>query len=416
MSYEDMLARAKERAAELKAIEGDFSDEQLDEIAQLDTEIKSLCEKIAKNKAAKESLASIAASDVDAEAKAAPHVEKKERPRSFGEAFVQSKSYSDFRDAYPTGVGAGSAVNIARTTLGGMDDYFVGRKSGALLTTADAHLQNVRLPMVDQIDRPKLSLLDLVSRGQCSGNFEYLQVTSVTRKAAIVAEATSNQDGLKPISEIGTQLADAKVYTYADGYDVTNQMLSDAPALASYLNSELAYSLDSVIEDKLLNGTGVSGEPKGILTTSGVQEQTYTGSAIDDASAMEFIKAARKAITKITRLGGSVGAILLSPEMDEAIDLLQDAEKRFYGSGPYGIGPATLWGRPRVTSERLTATTAIVGDFNQVSLLDREGLSVSVFNQHKDYAQRNLNYVRAELRAAQVIWKPKHLCVVKAAG
>ena len=65
-----------------------------------------------------------------------------------------------------------------------------------------------------------------------------------------------------------------------------------------------------------------------------------------------------------------------------------------------------------MTSERLVDTTAVLGDFKQVALLDREGLSVLAFNQHKDYAQRNLTYVRAELRAAQVIWKPNRLVVV----
>lgn len=52
--------------------------------------------------------------------------------------------------------------------------------------------------------------------------------------------------------------------------------MADAPAFATYMNQELEYPLDNVVEDKLPNGTGASGEPKGILTTTGVQEQNYT--------------------------------------------------------------------------------------------------------------------------------------------
>jgi HK97 family phage major capsid protein len=107
--------------------------------------------------------------------------------------------------------------------------------------------------------------------------------------------------------------------------------------------------------------------------------------------------------------GGRVDAILLNPEDLEAIDLLQDANNRFYGQGPFGSGPQTLWGRPVVLSERIDAGSFLLGDFKQVALLDREGLSVLAFNQHKDYAQRNMTYVRAELRAAQVVWKPSRL-------
>ena len=94
---------------------------------------------------------------------------------------------------------------------------------------------------------------------------------------------------------------------------------------------------------------------------------------------------------------------------------MQDADKRFYGNGPFGIGPSTLWGVPVATSEKITKGQALLGDFKQVQLLDREGLSVTAFNQHKDYAQRNLVYVRAELRAGVVIWRPNRLALVKTA-
>ena len=49
-----------------------------------------------------------------------------------------------------------------------------------------------------------------------------------------------------------------------------------------------------------------------------------------------------------------------------------------------------------------------------VQVLDRSGLTVEAFNQHKDYASRNLTYVRAELRAAQVIWRPANFVVLEA--
>jgi HK97 family phage major capsid protein len=323
---------------------------------------------------------------------------------ALGERFMKSAPYQTFAKAHASGVGAGSPINIDRVRIGSMKDFFVNRKA---LVSGDAHAPAVRMPTIDQVSRDQLSLLDLVSRGTTGGNFEYVQITSVTRNAAIVPEATSGTDAaaLKPVSEIGTALADAKVYTYADGYDVTNQLLSDAPAFASYLDGELRYSLDAVVEEKLLNGSGVSGEPVGILNTTGIQEADFTG-----ANTIDLVKGVRKGITKVSRLqGGRVDAILLNPEDLEAIDLLQDANNRFYGQGPFGSGPQTLWGRPVVLSERIDAGSFLLGDFKQVALLDREGLSVLAFNQHKDYAQRNMTYVRAELRAAQVVWKPSRL-------
>lgn len=432
MNVREQLKKALARVAELKAIEGDFTKEQLEEITQLDTDIKSYREQIKANEAAKSALGEIGEDDSDDDdqtpdphAKSgAPRAKVRDRDdhtvaKAFGSEFVTSEAYETFRKTYPSGLGSGSVVNLGRVKVGTMGDYFTARK--ATLVSDLGHVQPIRMPTIDQVDRNRLTFLDLISRGQTGGNFEYVQITGVNRNAAIVPEATGPDDAaaLKPVSDMTTNLEDAKVYTYADGYDVTNQLLSDAPAFASYMNTELAYSLDNVIEDKLLNGTGVSGEPKGLLNTTGVQSQEYaltTAGVIDEAAAMAFVKGIRKAITKVTRLpGGTVDAIVLSPEMDEAIDLLQDANNRFYGQGPFGAGPATLWGRPRVTSERLVDTSAILGDFKQVALLDREGLSINAFNQHKDYAQRNMVYVRAELRAAQVVWKPNRLVVVTGA-
>jgi hypothetical protein len=43
-------------------------------------------------------------------------------------------------------------------------------------------------------------------------------------------------------------------------------------------------------------------------------------------------------------------------------------------------------------------------------------MSVLAFNQHKDYAQRNLTYLRAEFRALQLIRQPAKLAVVSLAS
>ena len=62
------------------------------------------------------------------------------------------------------------------------------------------------------------------------------------------------------------------------------------------------------------------------------------------------------------------------------------------------------------------AGQAIVGDFKTIHLLTRSPIEILVFNQHKDYAQRNLNYVRAEMRAMQLFRAPGKLAVVDLAA
>ncbi|MFJ2514691.1 phage major capsid protein [Streptomyces griseoviridis] len=419
-----LLKEAADIVAKAQAEDGrDFTDDEVTRINEIKTESDEVEAKVKaadEAQAAAAAMAGKAAAQAGGTPKPAPgQLQVKDRQEdgdavTLGARFVKSALYGEFRKQHPSGLGEGSAVDIGRTRVGSMKEWLAGRKATAApLQVALGHIQPVRMPMVDQVDRDNLSILDLISRGESDGPFEYLQVTGVTRNAAVVPDEILPGDSVvKPTSTIQTELADAKPYTYADGYDVTNALLSNAPALATYMDNELEYSLDWVIEDKLLNGTGTSGQPKGILHTTGVQELTYT----PGADAMAQVKAIRQAITKITTLpGGNVTAALMSPEDDEAWDLLQDANDRFFGQGPFGQGPNTSWGRARALSQRLSPGTVILGDWRQVALLDVEGLSILAFNQHKDYAQRNLVYVRAELRAEQVIWKPNRLIVVKPA-
>lgn len=73
-----------------------------------------------------------------------------------------------------------------------MKEFFANRK--AAIDTGTARIQNIRVPMVDMVDRPQLTLLDLISRGQTGGNFEYVQVTGVNRGAGIVPENTGSDE------------------------------------------------------------------------------------------------------------------------------------------------------------------------------------------------------------------------------
>lgn len=404
MNPKEMLAAAQLKVANAaKLVQADASEENIKALEDANVEHD---EAFARVERAQKALGAMERS-AEEEKKATPDVRV-----SLGERFTKSESYEGFQSKYPNGAPREAAISLDNVQVGSLAEYEANRK--AAMTTDIAHLPPQQFPMVDQTLRPRLSLLDLISRGSIStSSVEYLQITAITRNADIVPENTGNDatDTLKPISELSTQLADAKVYAYADGYTVTNQLLADAPALATFLNNEFRYSLSAVIEDKLLNGTGTSGEPRGLLETTGVQQLTYTAGP----SIRNLIEAVRKAKTKITLAEGTAQAVLINPEDDEAIDLLADNDGRYFSNGPFGLGPSTLWGLPRVLSTKVPVGTAITGEFTQLALLDREGLSVVAFNQHKDYAQRNLTYVRAELRAAQVNWRPARFAVIESA-
>lgn len=411
--YKTALDRMAEIADGAKAESREFTEAEITEIAELETTADDLDVKVKAADGAQAAVARLAGKSSARPAPALSAVTDRQEAADagdLGDAFVKSTAYRGFRENHPGGFGEGTPIQLERVKVGSLASLTRGFKAdGAPLQVSLEHAQNIRLPMVDLTTPMPLTILDLISHGTIGGQgFEYLQITSVTRNAALVADEILPGDStVKPTSTMGTNLATAHAYTYADGYTVTNQMLADAPALASYLNSQLKYGVNAVVEDKILNGSGSGGNPTGILATSGVQAQAFD---------TDMITTMRKAITKLTKIGAPITAVLVSPEDDEAFDLLKDADGRYYGAGPWASGPGTIWGRQRVVSQRLTQGTAILGNFKTVSLMDREGLSVLAFNQHKDYAARNLVYVRAELRAAQAVFKPAELVVADLAA
>jgi hypothetical protein len=334
--------------------------------------------------------------------------------KSLGERFVNSAEYRDFQKSHPFGLGSNSdgesqPIRIQAKAIG---ERYVSKADPAPLnydTTGNARAVRTN-DVEDLVYRPARRLLDLVTRGTTNLPwFQYRQIISKTNGASLTNEAkdtlgTTPQTGLKPLSTLTTQTADARAFTYADGMEVTNQELSDDGIIRALIDATLRENLEIEMERVLLNGAGTADEPAGILATSGVLQQAFV---------TDMPTTVRKAITKLTTTSGAnIKGVVLHPSDDETWDLLKDLQNRYLGNGPFGIGPKSAWGFERINSQALTPGQALVGDFSTIQLLQLEALTVLAFNQHKDYAQRNLTYIRAEERAVQLIRNPARLCIV----
>jgi HK97 family phage major capsid protein len=406
MTPQEKLAALVKEAAELrtKAQGDDFTEADADRATAIAKEHGELTALIARQKNISDQLSFAGAG--------APTQTSEETPgedvaKTLGEAFVKSAAYRDFRKAHPSGVGKGTPISIKAGNLG------IRKVDPAPLNSPDAgNSRAVRTGDVDDlVYRPERRLLEVITRGSTNLPwFQYRQVISKTNNASLVNEAvtssgTTPATGLKPLSTLDTTTAEAKAFTYADGMEVTNQELSDDGIIRTLIDSTLRENVDILTEDVLLNGAGSADEPAGILATSGVLGQVFT---------VDAVTSIRKAITKLrVTSGAQIRGVLLNPEDDEAWDLLKDLDDRYLGQGPFGMGPGTAWGYERIVSQAIPVGQAIIGDFKTIQLLDLEPLAIEAFNQHKDYAQRNLVYIRAEKRAVQLIRNAARLCVVE---
>lgn len=341
--------------------------------------------------------------------------ESKASTYGLAQKFIESAEYKHFKSM--TGGSPSNSerqVALPSVKLGSYNDV-IERKANRL-TTDIAHPVAQTFPMIDQVVRQELTLMDLVSKGRIdSDSLRYVQIVNVTRNAALQPEnKVEASDKLKPLSDMTTNVETASVFGYADGYEVTTQMLADSAAFATFMDNELRYSIRKVQEHYLLNGTGTNGEPKGVLNTTGIQGLSYDGSGATPERAL--IEKIRTGIRKVREKGGSTTAILLSPEDNEAIDLMKDANGNYMFGGPAQVGQQMLWGRPRVVSDQMEKGDVLLGEFNQIAWMDRDGISVEAFTQHKDYAQRNLVYVRAEARGLQAFWRPARMLLLQPQG
>ena len=223
----------------------------------------------------------------------------------------------------------------------------------------------------------------------------------------VITSAPVAGAGVKPESGIAFRKANADVVTVAHWMPVTKRALSDASQIRALIDQFLSRGIDLELDRLILTGNATTpvGEEEfnGILNTTGVQSQAFS---------TNLPQTIRKAITKATNKGAVVGAVLMSPEEDEALDLMADTTGRYFSQGPFGSGPSTIWGRPRLVVPALTGKSKfILGDFTQCVLWDREDTSITATDSHADFFIRNLVAILAEARVAFGIFNPSMLVI-----
>lgn len=255
----------------------------------------------------------------------------------------------------------------------------------------------------------EMSLLDLIPRGRTgSDTVEYVEETTWTRAATTVAEATGftattlGGTGIKPESAFAYTTRTSSVQTIATWTPITTRMLADYPQVESLIDNRLLMDLDLTMESLVATGAGTGTDFTGLTNASGINVQ---GKGTDSNQDAIFKGAQLVRTTGLSR----PSAIAISPT-DFALIRLARENAATATFGGYLMGPPsqggflTLWGLPVVQTLALPAGTALVGDFQQCMLFDREQATVRT-GYVNDQFIRNMLTLLAELRAAFAIWR-----------
>lgn len=314
-------------------------------------------------------------------------------PHSLGDIFTQNPQVKQYLDQFkgrhvPNQLG----INTPRVELNASLKE-LGQKAlitGLSDTSAGAF---VRTQYMSDIALPyrELSLRDVVTVGRVNSDaIEYARAVSVDNQAATVAEATATagSSGVKPESDMVFEKVTATVRTIAHWMAVSNQALSDADVIRTYINNFLIQGLEEEVEDQLMTD---------LAALTGISTEAYDTS---------LLKTTRKAITTARENHARPTGWLMSLTDWESFDLLADGETRYYFGGPQVLGNPRLWGYPVIASEAVTTGYAYTGDLKTIVIWEREQASISMTNSHSDFFIRNLVAILAELRVAFGFLRP----------
>lgn len=272
-----------------------------------------------------------------------------------------------------------------------------------LLGQADRRAEVVGLNWTPLVLRNLITVLTTTS-----DLVEVVRELSRTNNAAIVPEATSTATGgtgVKPESGLAWEVVSVPVKTLAHWIPVTTRALEDQDRLRGEIDSFLRMGIDQAWETAILNGLGTGNDYAGVLNTPGTLTQAWFANA---SLAISLLTTTRRARTTLRVQGKTTPtAWLMSPADWEQIDLLQDAEQRYYFGGPWVLGTPRLWGVPVVESEYEPDGTAVLANWADAVAYDRQQTVVTMSNSHMDFFIKNLVAVLAEARVAFHIRRPR---------
>ena len=302
---------------------------------------------------------------------------KPEERKSAGQVLIESKNFEAFKDAG----GKGTA-----------------RQEVKALTSAAASVGvAIRPQRLTEIIRPnvRLHVEDLLPGGTTTANaIEYPRELLFTNAAAPVAEGA-----LKPESNITLQLVTAPVRTIAHWLAISKQMLDDAPALQSYIDTRLVDGLDLVEDTQLLYGDGTGQNLYGLIPQATAYSRATTGTKIDIL---------RRAGTQVRLAEYQADGIILNPEDWEDIELQKDSQGRYLWTNVNDGGVQRLWRMPVVDTTAITKGDFLVGAFQMAAqLFDRQQATVEISSEDVDNFRKNMLTIRAEQREVLVVYRPQ---------
>lgn len=259
----------------------------------------------------------------------------------------------------------------------------------------------VREPtMIPFATRP-LELLDFIQTSPTKQTaVTFMEETTFTNAAAERNEAAAKAESALALTE-----RTSNVRSIATNLPVTDEQLEDVDGIDAYLQQRMPFFLRQRLEGQILVGDGIAPNLKGLLNTAGIQTQAKGADPTPDAI--------YKAMVLVRTTGMAVpDAVVMNPLDWQDVRLLRTADGIYIWGSPSDAGPERIWGLPVLQVQAETQNTAIVGAFQMFCALRvKKGVTVERGFINDDFT-KDITRLRAEMRAAFVVYRPAAFCSV----
>lgn len=315
-----------------------------------------------------------------------------------GTMFVKSAGYEDFKKSYRGNRNANYRFEMkaaAPETTQASNSY--SRTAFAL----PASLGLVSDP------RQVLNIANLFGRIQINTNsYEFVRYNYKTTLTA-TGPASVAEGAAKPESNYGGTIQTGTIKTLATWTKLTEQMIADNANIVSFINDDLPYQLDKVIEYQILRGSGSNGEFSG-LNQSGNFTDYITGITFGaNDTEIDLVLRVKSAM----EAAGVTGVMLLLNPADWCKVLTaKNVNKDYLIPGIVDIPTKTIWGVPVVTNPFVAAGKFYLGNFAEAGkIVEREDLAIEMDREQDDFT-KNLMTLRVERRLDFAVMQPMAVC------
>lgn len=277
--------------------------------------------------------------------------------------------------------------------------------------------QRARIEVKNTVTSGSTTVFPQQMPGVIAGDFKPLTIRQLFRAIPVstnmvnsLREASWTNDAVevsqgaaKPESDITFEQYNVPITTVAHWIKVSNQLLADAPAIVSYIDTRLRDGLAQRIDAQLLNGNGTSPNLSGI-TDSG-NYTAYTASSGD-----LLVDAINRAKYALWSKGYAPDAVIVNPADWGTMERTREYVGGASGSYLYGMPGVAAGMNPFgvriVLSNNMTEGKFAIGAFDMAcALYNRQGAVVEMGYVNADFTN-NLVTIRAEERLGFGVEKP----------